>query len=112
MVLLAELWLPGAFGVGVMEGGTTAWESPGTVLPSRKGGQGSEEGDIKDGNHPSVAVGPGRIWLSWLCLLQAQHHVSHPTTSLPAACGSSPFTQLGQEGNVSSWRLVVVASLG
>lgn len=29
MVLLAEHWLPGAIGVGVMEGGTMAWEVSG-----------------------------------------------------------------------------------
>lgn len=50
MVLLAEHWLPGAVGVGVTEGDTTAWEvSRDCHYPAEReagGGQGSEEEDI------------------------------------------------------------------
>lgn len=59
----------------------------GLSLTSRKG-PGDGQGDIRGWESCPQWLPSGRIWL---CLLQAQHHISHPTVPLPAGCRSIPL---------------------
>lgn len=121
MVLLAEHWLPGAVGAGVMEGGPMAWEVSGDCHYPAKGrlveDRDPKRETSKDENHPLSGCG-ARQNLAVLAVPLANTAPRFPSHHSPSSwLWIIPLHPAGagapcQEGDVSSWRLVVMPSLG
>lgn len=81
----------------------------GLSLTSRKG-PGDGQGDIRGWESCPQWLPSGRIWL---CLLQAQHHISHPIVPLPAGCRSIPLPSFQHPAaRKGMFILAVMPSLG
>lgn len=117
MVLLAEHWLPAAIEVGIMEGDTMAWEvSRDCHYPAeREAGGGQGDKGWESSLHCLWGQARDLAILAVPLANTAPHFPSHHSPSSwswiislhPAGAGAPC-----QEGDVSSWQLVVMPSLG